>query len=106
MNELADRLENLSQRIELAHVEQDSKTVICSLNDLNQEVWKSREVMFKALRFAGYMETLKSCGPEFALCVSGNYQIRVILHGKVRKFYGPDIYDAARKAVDALEKGD
>lgn len=106
MNELADRLENLSQRIELAHVEQDSKTVICSLNDLNQEVWKSREVIFKALRFAADTERLKIreiWGPRYTRDVWTVFHLR---GGRNLMTEGPDIYTAARKAVEALEKGE
>ena len=104
MNELADSLENLSQRIELAHVEQDSKTVICSLNDLNQEVWKSREAIIKALRFVADMETLKIreiWGPRY----TGDVWTVFHLHGgRHLMSEGPDIYTAARRAVEELEK--
>ena len=116
LNELADRLENLSQRIELAHVEQDSKTVICSLNDLNQEVWKSREAILKALRFAADMERLVQAGCEPGLETqvdnpdNPDDPERCVVrwwNGRHWQFsYGVDYYTAARNAVEALEKGE
>ena len=109
MDELADKVENLSQRIELAHVEQDSKTVICSLNDLNQEVWKSREAIIKALRFVADMETLvKTTGAcnRVEIWKSSPDRVPEVFLYCLGHFSGPDIYTAARKAVEALEKGD
>jgi len=106
MNELADKVEILKNKA-TKHIANDDYLSAQMLNlEMASLVWQHCESIVKALRFAADMEKLKSCGPEFALCVSGNYQIRVILHGKVRKFYGPDIYDAARKAVEELEKGE
>lgn len=83
MNELADRLE-------------------ARWTDTNSS--EEDAAIIKALRFAANMERLRRDGLTVTVYPQSNGS--VILNYNGCDYAGPDIYTAARKAVEELEKGE
>lgn len=104
MKDLADRIERLKKRIELAHSERDERAIVCGLNEFNHEMWKQADTITKALRFAEHMQTLST---KRSFVVAGPWfegdESCVIVGGK--DYEGPDIFAAARAAVEQIGKG-
>lgn len=79
MSALIERLEALKSRIHLAYVEQDSRTRICKLNELNQLLWDEFDTILAALKTVQGIETLLSKGDKevFINTLSGSGKLMV-----------------------------
>ena len=99
MSDLAERLKNLKARIELAHAEQDSRSVVCGLNEFNDTTWKNADTIISVLQFAENMQRLMNRGlaPELY------WQDGQAVCHMAEKFYGKDKFEAARAAVEKME---
>lgn len=82
------------------------------MNTMDTEMFLKRDIILKSLRFAADMELLKKYRAEFHEAGPqtrhrGPWGISIMFSGgSVMVRFGTDIYTAARKAVEALEKGE
>ena len=106
MNELADRVDAELVEFEkvvdrLLFTTRIAKTQ--EYEELASLLIECRREVIKALRFAADMERLVSAGEDPVFVLGHNC---VWIDGYSVAEQGPDIYTVARRAVEALKKGD